>query len=102
MFYDENTERAILHASTSKTPYSGNGKKLIKPQMIPQKIEPRTIGGSAGVAVYKKPKKIKGGAEKPKRKPTAYQEMVKKVMKEKGMNMKETLKYIKENNLYKK
>ena len=101
MFFDENTERAILHASTSKTPYSGNGKKLISTQMIPQKIEPRTIGGSAGVAVYNKPKKIKGGA-KTERKPTAYQEMVKKVMKEKGMNMKDTLKYIKENNLYKK
>lgn len=102
MFYDDKTERKILHDSMGKSAYSGNGKKLIKPQMMPQQLEPRKIGGSTGVAVYKKPKKIKGGAEKPKRKPTAYQEMVKKIMKEKGMNMKDTLKYIKENNLYKK
>ena len=71
MFYDDETERAILHESTSKSPYTGNGKRLIKPQILPHQIEPRKIGGSSGVAVYKPAgKKIKGGA-KTKRPPNA-------------------------------
>lgn len=40
--------------------------------------------------------------EKPKRKQTAWQKLVQETMKEKGMNLKDTLKYIKDNNLYKK
>ena len=103
MFFNEETERKILHDSTSRTPYSGNGERLIKSQSLPQKLEPRKIGGSSGVAVYKPAsKKIKGGAKNPERKPNAYQEMVKKIMAEKKMNMKDSLKYIKQNNLYKK
>jgi hypothetical protein len=101
MFYDDNTERAILHASTSKTPYSGNGKKLIKPQMTSHVMEPRKIGGSSGVAVYKPAgKKIKGGA-KTQRKPNAWQEMIKKIMTEKNLSFKDSIKYIKQHNLYK-
>ena len=101
MFYDDETERAILHASTSKTPYTGNGKRLIKPQILPHQIEPRKIGGSSGVAVYKPAgKKIKGGA-KTKRPPNAWQEMIKKIMIEKNLSFKDSIKYIKQHNLYK-
>ena len=101
MFYDDETEKAILHASTSKTPYTGNGKRLIKPQMISNVTEPRKIGGSNGVAVYKPAdKKIKGGA-KTKGKTNAYQEMIKKIMAEKNLSFKDSIKYIKQHNLYK-
>ena len=97
MFYDEETERALLHQSTSKTPYTGNGKRLMKPA----KIEPRIIGGSNGVALYKPAdKKIKGGA-KTKGKTNPYQEMIKKIMTEKNLSFKDSIKYIQQHNLYK-
>jgi len=101
MFYDEETERALLHQCTSKTPYTGNGKKLMKPKMTSDKIEPRKIGGSNGVAVYKPAdKKMKGGAKTP-RKTNPYQEMIKKIMTEKNLSFKDSIKYIKQHNLYK-
>ena len=102
MFYDDETERKILHQSTSKTPYNKGNKPLIKPQVLqPQKMEPRKIGGSSsGVSVYKPAsKKMKGGATT-KRKPNAWQDMIKKVMSEKSLNFKDSIKYIKQNNLY--
>ena len=37
-----------------------------------------------------------------KRAPTAWQTLVKQVMTEKKLNMKDAMKYIKENNLYQK
>ena len=66
-----------------------------------QKMEPRKIGGSSsGVSVYKPAsKKMKGGATT-KRKPNAWQDMIKKVMSEKSLNFKDSIKYIKQNNLY--
>ena len=107
MFYDDETERDILHQSTSKTPYNEGNKPLIKRQVLqpqvlqPQKMEPRKIGGSSsGVSVYKPAsKKMKGGATT-KRKPNAWQDMIKKVMTEKSLNFKDSIKYIKQNNLY--
>ena len=107
MFYDDETERDILHQSTSKTPENKGNKLLIKPQILqpqvlqPQKMEPRKIGGSSsGVSVYKPAsKKMKGGATT-KRKPNAWQYMIKKVMSEKSLNFKDSIKYIKQNNLY--
>ena len=107
MFYNDETERDILHQSTSKTPYHKVNKTLVKRQVLqpqvlqPQKMEPRKIGGSSsGVSVYKPAsKKMKGGATT-KRKPNAWQDMIKKVMTEKSLNFKDSIKYIKQNNLY--
>ena len=107
MLYDDETERKILHQSTSKTPYNKGNEQLIIPQVLqpqilqPQKMEPRKIGGSSsGVSVYKPAsKKMKGGATT-KRKPNAWQDMIKKVMSEKSLNFKDSIKYIKQNNLY--
>ena len=57
-------------------------------------------GSSSGVSVYKPAsKKMKGGATT-KRKPNAWQDMIKKVMAEKSLNFKDSIKYIKQNNLY--
>ena len=84
MFYNDETERDILHQSTSKTPYNKGNKPLIKRQVLqpqvlqPQKMEPRKIGGSSsGVSVYKPAsKKMKGGATT-KRKPNAWRDIKK-------------------------
>ena len=99
MFYDDETERDILHQSTSKTPCNKGSKPLVKRQVLqpqvlqPQKMEPRKIGGSSsGVSVYKPAsKKMKGGATT-KRKPNAWQDMIKKIMTEKSLNFKDSIK----------
>ena len=110
MFYDEKTERKILHNSTSKVPY--DNKKIIKPvellsnvSMKPFTVRP--IGGSKnnGVSTLKPPKllyssSMSGGA-KPK-KSTAWMDLLNKTRKEQGLNLKDTIKYVKDNNLYKK
>lgn len=113
MFFDEQTERKILHDSTSKLPY--DNKPIVKQPLLKasgmMKPPPRAIGGSRkskkednGVATLKPPKllyssSMSGGA-KPKRKLTAYQELLKKVREEKGLSLKDAMKHVKDNNLY--
>ncbi len=112
MFFDEKTERDILHNSTSKRP-SYNTSKLIKPentmrdqQYVPSSQYARKIGGSNGVSTLKPAKllhssSMSGGA-KPKRPLTEYQKLLQQISKEKNMKLKDAMKYVKENNLYKK
>ena len=112
MFFDEKTEREILHNSTCKKPY--NNEKItgkgFNPNSYPAQqsgYHPaiRVVGGSSnGVKELKPPKllyssSMSGGN---KRAPTAWQTLVKQVMTEKKLNMKDAMKYIKENNLYQK
>ena len=59
MFFDEKTERDILHNSTSKRP-SYNTSKMIKPEnmmsdqpYVPSSQYARKIGGSNGVSTLK-------------------------------------------------
>ena len=107
MFFPEEVERKILHDSTSKVPYDNkpliksynnlsNNPLIHKPQ--------RKIGGfESGVSTLKPAKLLQsssmsggGGA----RKPTVWQTLIKNTMKDKGLSMKEAIKYIKSNNLY--
>ena len=112
MFFDEKTEREILHNSTCKKPY--NNEKItgkgFNPNSYPAQqsgYHPaiRVVGGSSnGVKELKPPKllyssSMSGGN---KRAPTAWQTLVKQVMTEQKLNMKDAMKYIKDNNLYKK
>jgi len=111
MFFDEQTERKILHDSTSKVPYDNKPlikQRLIKPEVGMMKPPPRAVGGSKskkednGVSTLKPPKllyssSMSGGA---KRKPTAYQELLKKVREEKGLSLKDAMKHVKDNKLY--
>ena len=111
MFFDEKVEREILHNSTSKKPY--DNKKIggrFYPQFTPIQQSGnhpaiRVVGGSSnGVKELKPPKllyssSMSGGN---KRAPTAWQTLVKQVMTEQKLNMKDAMKYIKENNLYQK
>lgn len=114
MFYPENVERQILHNSRSKVPY--DNKPLIRSHASnPSKpnAERKIGGGPSGggpsggsgvstltwdfpVAVAKPAKLLSGGAKKP----SAWQTLIKNTMKEKGLNMKEAIKFIKSNNLY--
>ena len=111
MFFDEKTERQILHNSTSKLPY--NNEKLIKRGPLPLNpniLTPyaRKVGGSKkdnGVSTLKPPKllyssSMSGGA-KPK-KSTAWMDLLNKTRKEQGLSLKDAMKYVKEHNLYKK
>ena len=111
MFFDEKTEREILHNSTSKKP-SYNTSKLIKPenmstqQYVPSSQYARKIGGSNGVSTLKPAKLVRAssmsGGAKPKRPLTEYQKLLQKISKEKGLNLRDAMKYVKENKLYKK
>lgn len=105
MFYPENVERQILHNSRSKVPY--DNKPLIRSHASnPSKPNAeRKIGGGpsgggpsggSGVSTLKPAKLLSGGAKKP----SAWQTLIKNTMKEKGLNMKEAIKFIKSNNLY--
>lgn len=106
MFFPEDIERKILHDSTSKVPY--NNKPLVKSfnnsnNPIIYKAE-RKIGGSShsGVSTLKPAKllhssSMSGGCEK---KPSVWQTLIKNTMKDKGLTMKEAIKYIKSNDLY--
>ena len=109
MFFDEKTERDILHNSTSKRP-SYNTSKMIKPENMIQHMPPsqyaRKIGGSNGVSTLKPAKllhssSMSGGA-KAKRPLTEYQKLLQKISKEKDTNSRDAMKYVKENKLYKK
>ena len=112
MFFDEKTERDILHNSTSKRP-SYNTSKMIKPenmmstqQYVPSTQYARKIGGSNGVSTLKPAKllhssSMSGGA-KSKRPLTEYQKLLQKISREQGMNLRDAMKYVKENKLYKK
>jgi hypothetical protein len=42
------------------------------------------------------------GGSKPKRAPTEWQKLLKKTREEKGLNLKDAIKYVKDNNLYQK
>ena len=109
MFYDEKTERQILHNSTSKLPY--DNKKIIKRpvELISNsnmKPPPRKVGGAKnnGVSTLKPAKllyssSMSGGA-KPKN--TAWMDLLKKTREEQGLSLKDAIKYVKEHNLYKK
>ena len=123
MFYPEDIERQILHNSTNGIKYSdkplikihNSEKPLIKihnnnnvSNPIIHKAE-RKIGGSEyGVSTLKPAKLLQsssmsGGCDtsKPcKKQPSAWQTIIKNTMKEKGLTMKEAIKYIKSNNLY--
>jgi hypothetical protein len=106
MFYPEEIERQILHNSTSKVPF--DNKPLKKPlihtpdQFIIDKAK-RTVGGGSqsGVSTMKPPKllhssSMSGGSKKL----TVWQALIKNTMKDKGLSMKDAIKYIKSNNLY--
>ena len=112
MFFDEKTEREILHNSTCKKPY--NNEKItgkgFNPNSYPAQqsgYHPaiRVVGGSSnGVKELKPPKllyssSMSGGNKRP---PTAWQTLVKQVMNEQKLNMKNAIKCIKDNNLYQK
>ena len=109
MFFDEKTERQILHDTTSKLPY--DNKKIIKRpvELISNsnmKPPPRKVGGAKnnGVSTLKPAKllyssSMSGGA-KPKN--TAWMDLLNKTRKEQGLNLKDAIKYVKDNNLYKK
>ena len=111
MFFDEQTERELLHNSTSKKPY--DNKKIggsFYPQFTPIQQSgnhpaKRVVGGSSnGVKELKPPKilyssSMSGGNKRP---PTVWQTLVKQVMTEQKLNMKNAIKYIKDNNLYQK
>ena len=112
MFFDEKTERDILHNSTSKRP-SYNTSKMIKPenmmstqQYVPSTQYARKIGGSNGVSTLKPAKllhssSMSGGA-KTKRPLTEYQKLLQKISREQDMNLRDAMKYVKDNKLYKK
>ena len=98
MFFPEEVERALLHNSTDRTIKPTN-KPIIK------SFTERKVGGGSkdGVSTLKPAKllhssSMSGGSGK--RKPTAWQTLIKNTMKSKTLNMKEAIKYIKENNLY--
>jgi hypothetical protein len=96
MFFDEQTEREILHNSTSKKPYKN--KKIVGGG-----AERMVGGGDNGVKELKPPKllpssSMSGG----KRPPTEWQTLLKQTMTEQKLNLKDAIKYIKDNNLYKK
>ena len=110
MFFDEKVEREILHNSTSRKPY--NNKKIggsFSPNTYPIQdgYHPakRVVGGSSnGVKELKPPKvlmssSMSGGSKRP---PTAWQILLKKVMSENKLNLKDAIKHIKDNNLYQK
>ena len=111
MFFDEKTERQILHNSFSKVPYDNSKIIKRKPvELLPMKPEARKVGGSKskdnGVSTLKPSKllyssSMSGGA-KPKRPPTEWQKLLKKTREENGLNLKDAIKYVKDNNLYKK
>ena len=112
MFFDEKTERDILHNSTSKRP-SYNTSKMIKPenmmsdqQYVPSTQYARKIGGSNGVSTLKPAKllhssSMSGGA-KTKRPLTEYQKLLQKISREQDMNLRDAMKYVKDNKLYHK
>ena len=95
MFFNEDTERALMHRDTDRRIKHDN-QPLIK--ATPNKILfERKIGGSNhGVKSLVK----SGGSSKVKRQPTAWMLLVKKTISERGLSMKESIKYIKANNLY--
>jgi hypothetical protein len=112
MFFDEKTERDILHNSTSKRP-SYNTSKMIKPenmmsdqQRMPSSQYARKIGGSNGVSTLKPANLLMsssmGGGAKTKRPLTEYQKLLQKISREQGMNLRDAMKYVKDNKLYKK
>jgi hypothetical protein len=107
MYFPDEIERRILHDSTDRTKVLQE-RPLIKymhganPATI-HTPERRKIGGSQknGVSTLKPAKLLQsssmsGGS---KRKPTAWQTLIKNTMK-KGMTMKEAIKHIKDNKLY--
>ena len=112
MFFDEKTERDILHNSTSKRP-SYNTSKMIKPenmmstqQYVPSTQYARKIGGSNGVSTLKPAKllhssSMSGGA-KTTRPLTEYQKLLQKISREQDMNLRDAMKYVKVNKLYQK
>ena len=114
MFFDEKTEREILHNSTSKKP-SYYPSKIIKPenmmsdqQRMPPSQYARKIGGSSsnGVSTLKPAKllhssSMSGGA-KTKRPLTEYQKLLQKISREQDMHLIDAMKYVKDNKLYKK
>ena len=75
-------------------------------QYVPSTQYARKIGGSNGVSTLKPAKllhssSMSGGA-KSKRPLTEYQKLLQKISREKGMNLRDAMKYVKENKLYKK
>lgn len=112
MYFPDEIERQILHASTDRTQHlKPDNKPLIKnmhsnPTIhTPEKQKhERKIGGSEnGVSTLKPAKLLKSssmsGGSKTKRKPTVWQLLIKNTMKS-GMTMKEAIKHIKDNKLY--
>ena len=111
MFFDEKLNDKYYRNSFSKVPYDNSKKIKRKPvELLPMKPEPRKIGGSKskdnGVSTLKPAKllyssSMSGGA-KPKRPPTEWQKLLKKTREEKGLSLKDAIKYVKDNNLYQK
>ena len=107
MFFPDQIERQILHDSTNGIKYSD--KPLIKISgnanngpMI-HKAERKVGGSEYGVSTLQPAKLLQsssmsgGGAKK---KPSVWQTLIKNTMQEKGLTMKDAIKYIKSNNLY--
>ena len=112
MFFPDEIERQILHASTDRTQHlKPDNKPLIKymhgnPATIhtPESHERKIGGGSQNGVSTLKPAKLlhsssMSGGSKTKRMPTVWQTLIKNTMKN-GMTMKESIKHIKDNKLY--
>ena len=109
MYFPDEIERQILHASTDRTQHlKPDNKPLIKnmhsnPTIHTPERHERKIGGSENGVSTLKPGKLlhsssmSGGGSK--RKLTVWQTLIKNTMKS-GMTMKEAIKHIKDNKLY--
>ena len=113
MFFNEDTERALKNRDTDNRRIQHDNQPLIK--ATPNKVQfERKIGGSDHQGVKSLAKYVSsmksaslvksGGSSKvqsaTKRQPTAWMLLVKKTISERGLSMKEAIKYIKANNLY--
>lgn len=101
MFYDENTERALLQRDSNRR-HTFDNKPLIKSESNIIKLERKIGGSNHGVTPLKSKteRKIGGSKNTTTRKPTEWQLLIKKTMSENSMKMKDAIKHIKDNNLY--
>lgn len=86
-----NAERKIGGGPSGGGPSGGSGvSKLQSSSIATAKPAKLLSGGALGTSAMLREQK----------KPSAWQTLIKNTMKEKGLNMKEAIKFIKSNNLY--
>lgn len=87
-------DKALMHGALG-----GFGKPKVHTKEAKEKLTLKVEGGNIKIQTNdKKDKKIEGG----KRKPTEWQQLVKKIMNDKKLKMGAAIKHIKDNNLYTK